>query len=206
MNFRLAVAAVAGATLLTVATPAATATTSAPGTAQLPIPNRALATTVSVDDARLTVGGTRMTVDLEGRAGLIMVSPSTGQTRASAKVEQQLSGTHPVLGRITVTTESTAEGTVTYNSLADPFPARLDLPSDVTVEIEHAPRAATRSMVAEPLVLTTREPGRLTGSIADFPPDGDMYRLQNPVDLALSDGPDPAIATLDSFSVQSGGL
>lgn len=214
MNVRLAVAAAAataGATLLAVspvasaATPAATTLAAAKTTApaQLPLPNRALTTTVSVEDAQLTVDGTRVTVDLRGPAGLVMQSPARGRTDAAAAFGAQLTGTHPEFGRITVTTETTTDGRVRYASPADAFPASFDLPTEFTVEIQHPPATATRSITAEPLVLSGKTEARLTGQIGAFPPKGDLYRLQNPVDLVLADSPDHTVATLERFPIRA---
>ncbi len=214
MNVRLAVAATAGATLLAVSSAAtaaatiATASTPAAGpvAAKLPVPNRALTTTVSVEDATLTVHGTQITVDLQGPAALVMRAPATGQTEARAAYKQQLTGTHPELGRITVTTESTADSRVTYTSFSDSFPAKLDLPSDVTVEIENAPGAGTRNTAEEPLLLSTGAPGKLVGRLDAFPPQGEIFHLQNPIDLVVPDNPEKAIGSLDEFPVKVGGL
>ena len=62
------------------------------------------------------------------------------------------------------------------------------------------------SKAYEPLVLTTKDPGRLLGSLTQFPPKGDLYQLQNPIDLVLPDNPDRTIATIDRFPVKVGGL
>ncbi|KAI8870987.1 hypothetical protein GQ42DRAFT_9449 [Ramicandelaber brevisporus] len=59
---------------------------------------------------------------------------------------------------------------------------------------------------SEPLVLTTKEPMKLVGQLTQFPPRGDLYQLQNPVDLVLPDDPDTAIATIEKFPVKVGGL
>lgn len=58
----------------------------------------------------------------------------------------------------------------------------------------------------EPLVLTTKDPAKLIGSLSQFPPKGDLYQLQNPVDLVLPDNPDTTIATIEKFPVNVGGL
>ncbi|CAO3568993.1 unnamed protein product [Mortierella alpina] len=58
----------------------------------------------------------------------------------------------------------------------------------------------------EPLVLTTKDPMKLIGQLTQFPPRGDLYQLQNPVDLVLPDDPDTTIATIQKFPVKIGGL
>jgi len=68
-------------------------------------------------------------------------------------------------------------------------------------------RAGIQSRKAyEPLVLTTKNPAQLVGQLTQFPPRGDLYRLQNPVDLVLPDDPDTTIATIQKFPVKVGGL
>jgi hypothetical protein len=62
------------------------------------------------------------------------------------------------------------------------------------------------SKAYEPLVLTTKNPAQLVGQLTQFPPRGDLYRLQNPVDLVLPDDPDTTIATIQKFPVKVGGL
>lgn len=59
---------------------------------------------------------------------------------------------------------------------------------------------------SEPLVLTTKDPALLIGKLTQFPPRGDLYQLQNPVDLVLPDDPDTTIATIQRFPVKVGGL
>ncbi|KAI8867850.1 hypothetical protein GQ42DRAFT_50108 [Ramicandelaber brevisporus] len=58
----------------------------------------------------------------------------------------------------------------------------------------------------EPLVLTTKDPAILVGKLTQFPPMGDIYQLQNPIDLVLPDNPDTTIATIEKFPVKVGGL
>jgi hypothetical protein len=60
--------------------------------------------------------------------------------------------------------------------------------------------------VAEPLVLTTKDPAKLIGHLTQFPPRGDLYQLQNPVDLVLPDDPDTTIATIEKFPAKIGGV
>lgn len=62
------------------------------------------------------------------------------------------------------------------------------------------------SKAYEPLVLTTKDPAKLIGQLTQFPPRGDLYRLQNPVDLILPDDPDKTMATIERFPVKVGGL
>jgi hypothetical protein len=68
-------------------------------------------------------------------------------------------------------------------------------------------RAGIRSPKAyEPLILTTKDPAKLIGSLTQFPPKGDLYQLQNPVDLINLENPDTVVATIQMFPVKVGGL
>jgi hypothetical protein len=58
----------------------------------------------------------------------------------------------------------------------------------------------------EPLVLETKNPAILIATLTQYPPKGDLYRLQNPVDLAAPDDPDTTVVTIETFPVKMGGL
>lgn len=67
--------------------------------------------------------------------------------------------------------------------------------------------AGIRSSKAyEPLILTTKDPAKLIGKLTQFPPKGDLYQLQNPVDLVDLENPDVTVATIQKFPVKVGGL
>lgn len=55
-------------------------------------------------------------------------------------------------------------------------------------------------------MLTTKNPSRFVGHPAQFPPQGDVYKLQNPIDLVLPDDPDQNIGTIHKFPVAVGSL
>lgn len=59
---------------------------------------------------------------------------------------------------------------------------------------------------SEPLVLTTKDPAVLIGSLSSFPPQGEIYQLDNPVDLVVPEDPDATVARIDKFPVQIGGI
>ncbi|MFB9689501.1 hypothetical protein [Amycolatopsis plumensis] len=85
--------------------------------------------------------------------------------------------------------------------LTQKFPPRYEqiMVLNFTMTIDQPDRA-------EPLVLTTKDPAKLIGQLTQFPPSGDIYQLQNPVDLVLPDNPDDTVATLQQFPVKVGGL
>lgn len=76
-----------------------------------------------------------------------------------------------------------------------------------TMVIDQPEGAASRAGRAyEPLVLTTKDPAKLVGTLTQFPPRGDIYQLQNPVDLIDLDDPGVTVATIQKFPVKVGGL
>lgn len=81
------------------------------------------------------------------------------------------------------------------------FPPRYDLS-----EITSFTMTIDQPGEGEPLVLVTKEPMVLIGQLAQHPPGGDHYRLQNPVELVLPDEPEKAVAVIEKFPVKVGGL
>ncbi|WP_116047061.1 hypothetical protein [Amycolatopsis palatopharyngis] len=84
---------------------------------------------------------------------------------------------------------------------------------DFTMTIERPPEELMRralgvslSRAPEPLVLSTKEPGKLIGQLDNFPPKGEIYQLQNPINLVIPDNPDEVVASIDKFPVKVGGL
>ncbi|MFG3013510.1 hypothetical protein ACGFZB_24160 [Streptomyces cinerochromogenes] len=59
---------------------------------------------------------------------------------------------------------------------------------------------------SEPLVLTTKKPMILGGQLTQFPPRGDLYTLEQPVELVDPDNPDNVLAVIQKFPVKAGGL
>ncbi|MFJ6012271.1 hypothetical protein [Streptomyces sp. NPDC092952] len=57
-----------------------------------------------------------------------------------------------------------------------------------------------------PLILTTREPMVLIGQLTQFPPRGDLYQLEKPVELVDPEDPTKVRAVIEKFPVKVGGL
>ncbi|MEW1774207.1 hypothetical protein [Streptomyces sp. NPDC086777] len=55
-------------------------------------------------------------------------------------------------------------------------------------------------------ILTTKDPARLVGQLTQYPPRGDLYQLQHPVELVDPERPDAPVATLQKLPVKVGGL
>ena len=75
-----------------------------------------------------------------------------------------------------------------------------------TMVIEQPQAMGPARAAYEPLILTTKDPAKLIGSLTQFPPKGDLYQLQNPVDLIDLENPDTVTATVKQFPVKVGGL
>lgn len=80
--------------------------------------------------------------------------------------------------------------------LTQRFPPRYEqiMVLDFTMTIDQPERR-----VDELLVLTTKDPAKLIGNLTQFPPKGDLYQLQNPVDLIDLENRDSTIATILKF-------
>ncbi|MFK0288442.1 hypothetical protein ACIQVL_49415 [Streptomyces sp. NPDC090499] len=59
---------------------------------------------------------------------------------------------------------------------------------------------------SEPLVLTTKEPMVLIGKLTQYPPRGDLYMLEQPVELVDLKNSDKVLAVIEKFPVKVGGL
>lgn len=83
------------------------------------------------------------------------------------------------------------------------------IPLNFTLTITNPPAEwglAAGGEESELLVLATKEPSVLVGSLTSFPPKGDLYQLENPIDLVLPEDPAATVATIDKFPVQIGGI
>jgi hypothetical protein len=93
--------------------------------------------------------------------------------------------------------------------LTQQFPPKFEqvmvLSFTMTIDQPDASNIQARA-ADQPLVLETKNPAKLVGQLTQFPPRGDLYQLQNPVDLVLPDEPDITIATIQKFPVKVGGL
>lgn len=205
MKFRLATAVAAAGTLLLAAVPTATAGTFvAPTPASAPVsvehlaPNYQAEFAVTVKGAEVTFGGRDITADLTGKASLTVEPPTLGSLEGKATGTLSVSAEHPELGKVTLESEGT--GTASFNSLQNPFPAKLELSASGTVTIENPGGGAQRDLAAAPLELTTKTPASLAGTLNEFPPKGAFTDLTNPVELV--DGSGKAVASVNKFPVE----
>jgi hypothetical protein len=59
---------------------------------------------------------------------------------------------------------------------------------------------------SEPLVLITKNRFTLIGQLTQYPPRGDLFQLQTPVEFVDRENPDTVVATIEKFPVKVGGL
>ncbi|MEU7429015.1 hypothetical protein [Streptomyces sp. NPDC040750] len=59
---------------------------------------------------------------------------------------------------------------------------------------------------SELLVLSTKDTFRLHGRLTKYPPRGDLFQLQDPVDFVDPDSPDTVVATIQKFPVKVASL
>ncbi|MFJ8489674.1 hypothetical protein ACIRBZ_15090 [Streptomyces sp. NPDC094038] len=57
-----------------------------------------------------------------------------------------------------------------------------------------------------PQVLVTKDSANIIGQLTQYPPRGDLYQLQNPVELVDPEDPDVTVATIHKLPVKIGGL
>ena len=193
-------------------TPLAAAAISAPDPAGggIPAPGTEVTLTERATGVDLVCAGAHHTVDLAGSAKVLIGSTHTteGHPVVEVKTEtEDLTGSSPQLGAVTVTETVPADGSITEHSPLQPFPATETLTLQFKITLGNNPcTSPTGRRGYEPLILTTKDPAKLIGSLTQFPPKGDLYQLQNPVDLIDLENPDTVVATIQKFPVKVGGL
>ncbi|KAG0250820.1 hypothetical protein BGZ95_007073 [Linnemannia exigua] len=105
-------------------------------------------------------------------------------------------------GTITIEEDSVDVDPKSYLRLTQSIPRKLEhvdeLSFKVTINMQENGSLSVRE-------LRTKVPLRLTATITQFPPKGDLYQLQDPVDLILINDPDTVVATIQKFPVKIGG-
>lgn len=204
MKIRLAasVAAASGALLLA-GTPAATAETPNPtDVGEQNAPNYKADFPVQVKDAQVKYRGQEISLDLAGKATFSVEQPTIGDLEGKASGTLTVSGKDPVLGKVTMVSQAT--GSVSFNSVYNPFPAKIDLSATGTMTIEKPAKSAGNAPKSESVALNSKDPAQLTGKLDQFPPKGEFTSLLNPVELVDADNPNDHVGTLEKFSIQVG--
>ncbi|MFF2518761.1 hypothetical protein [Streptomyces sp. NPDC058086] len=156
----------------------------------------------------LQIGKSLVTVDFRG--GIkhrIDVNPndpvnSVRMRTVGFKISADLPGENGDSGRITIEQNDVDVDARSLLRVIQSFPPKFEhiMVLDFTMVIEQPGNGA------EPLVLRTKAPAKLIGTPTQFPPKGDLYQLQNPVDLIDLENPDTVVATIQKLPVKIGGL
>lgn len=138
-----------------------------------------------INSVRLRVVGHRVSAELPGRAGGTITIEQKDVDLKPASLLRLVKGFPPRFEQLMVLN----------------FTMTIDQPEEMLRGL-----GIRSSKAYEPLVLTTKDPAKLIGSLTQFPPKGDLYKLQNPVDLVLPDDTraEP-LATIERFPVKVGG-
>lgn len=191
------IAAAAVATSLMAVGPAAVGA-EAPAAAQDAMTQLSLQT----EGAVVEYGGQQYRFGLDGSMALEQAE-LPGSFRSNVE-SLRMAGQNEHLGQIKVEIdEQGMEPTSTFQPGLTGGKHTIELPLRITIS---RPPADGDKSAREPLVLAAKEPGQLVGQIGSFPPNGELYKLQNPIDLVLPDNPDEVVASLDKFPVKVGGL
>lgn len=161
-----------------------------------------LACELEAAEVPLTIDGVgEVTLDLTGATTLRVEDnpPETAGIDVSVPAFELRTET-PELGLVTIT--------MTECDDAPPVSEVTEAQSSVTDGVEHTMQLNLTVTVAnppaggEPLVLTsTRTASFLNRSLTVFPPQGSVYQLQEPIDLAPVGAPDQVVAQLLQFPV-----
>lgn len=133
-----------------------------------------------------------ITVRVEGN-----LSEGLGGVRLRV-IGHEVSADSPVLGTVTISQSDTEVTPLSLLQLTQTVPPtfRQTMFLDFTVTIEKPPGGGP------PLVLSTTKTAQLLNdNLMQFPPQGNVYRLQEPVELAPIDAPDQVVAKLLQFPV-----
>ncbi|QWF76997.1 twin-arginine translocation signal domain-containing protein [Amycolatopsis sp. CA-230715] len=180
--------------------------------AEIPMSGLAINTPLQIRTALVSVdfrGGIKVRVDVNPDDPINSVRLRVVGFRMSAEIP---GGDARQGGTITIEQNDVDVDPKSLLKLTQRFPPRYEqimvLSFTMTIDQPDALRAAgvPANRLDEPLVLTTKDPAVLIGKITQFPPRGDLYQLQNPVDLILPEDPDTTIATIQKFPVKMGGL
>jgi hypothetical protein len=134
-------------------------------------------------------GGIRVRVEGNISAGL-------GGVRLKV-IGHEVSADSPVLGKVTISQSDIDVTPLSLLEIIGNSPVfRQTMFLDFTVTVEKPPGGDG------PLVLSnTKTAALVSPRLTHFPPQGDVYQLQEPVDLAPVGSPDQVIAQLQQFPV-----
>ncbi|HCF26121.1 MAG TPA: hypothetical protein DEV81_02595 [Cyanobacteria bacterium UBA11049] len=141
-------------------------------------------------------------IKLDFKGGIkVRVEGNLGSSLGGVKLRvigAEVSADSPVLGKVTMSQADVGTTPLSLLELIGNLPPtyRNTMFLDFTMTIEKPPGGGS------PLVLSNTKTAKLLkDGLTSFPPQGDVYQLQEPVDLAPVDAPNQVIATLLQFPV-----
>lgn len=193
---------------------------------EIPCSCLALNTPMTIGTSLFTLdfkGGIKIRVEINPNEPLNSVRLRVVGHKISAELPADDSGTDSIQPRSATAQPKATTITIEQNDidldtksvlrLISPFPPKFEqlMVLSFTMTIDN-PGAVLRNagiqttVPSEPLVLSTKNPVQLVSKLTKFPPKGDIYKLQNPMELVLPDNPDSTIVKIDSFPIKVGGL
>ncbi|UJW30453.1 hypothetical protein L3Q67_35440 [Saccharothrix sp. AJ9571] len=163
------------------------------------------------ENSGLRIGNTDVQTDFRGEVAFRAEASPDDNPATSVRLRMlglRMSGELPggasrQSGAIVIEQQDAEVAAQSSLKLTQPFPQRYEQTMVLSFTMKIVQPGAR---IDQPLVLTTKEPAVLVGHISQFPPKGDLYQLQNPVDLVLPGDPGTTIATIQAFPVRVGGL
>lgn len=211
---RRAVAATAGVAFVAALTPAMSAVAQEVG---LPMPGVDYELKLSSSDVRLSVQERQCSASLVGSVeaeAKVKLPESGGNVISMDFDDMELRGsssscqgksTVEGLGTIRIKQDDTTitpENVLTMTSVVPPT-FKQTVFMDFTMTIENPPSWLQQrsAQQAQPLTLVSKKPGELIGELTTIPPQGAVFKLQNPIELVLP-GQDETIATLNKLPLK----
>ena len=160
---------------------------------------------------QLLVAGTTYVADFTGNLG-VLLNPTqlaqflsgvvtNGVTMVGLLIQEHVSnGVGSIIGAITVTMDpnrAPPQSTLTAIKPGIPFPAIQDMNVNIHVTIPNLlPGITLQNKLSNPGPAILRN-----ANVTNFPPQGDVYQLVNPIELEDVNNPGPVLATILTFPV-----
>jgi len=157
------------------------------------------------------VAGTTYVADFTGNLG-VLLNPTqlaqflsgvitNGVTMVALLIQEHVSnGVGNIIGPITVTMDpnrAPPQSTLTAIVPGIPFPAIQDMNVNIHVTIPNLlPGITLQNKLSNPGPAILRN-----ASVTNFPPQGDVYQLVEPIELEDVNNPGPVLATIQTFPV-----
>ncbi|UJW30417.1 hypothetical protein L3Q67_35235 [Saccharothrix sp. AJ9571] len=171
----------------------------------LPTAGTEIKAEIIVDKARMTIQGEQVETNFSGES-TVRVETNSADPANSVKlkaVSHRLTADLPNGGTVTIEHHGDDANPQSVLKMTGTLPPKYEQAMVLNLEVT-IDQPGNR--IDQPLVLVTKEPMKLSGTPAKFPPDGDLLQLQDPITLIRPDDPATTIATIDQFPVKVTGL